>query len=166
MALMIVPTWPSQPWYPRLLDCLIDYPIILPYCQDLLRQAHNGQKHPLNLRKVACVVSGIPSKREEFQNQLEISSLNHAESLPQDNTRILGGNGVFGVIHKRLIPFHQMKFKLINNLAKLYVDGKSYSCINTHKCSICQTLSCICLIKVLLLHLILNRKQTDNTKCL
>ena len=114
MALMIVPTWPSQPWFPRLLDCLVDYPVILPFCHDLLRLVHNNQKHPLNLRKlflVACVVSGIPSERKEFQNQLEISSLNHGESLPQNNTSILGGNGVFGVIHKKLIPFHQMKFR-------------------------------------------------------
>ncbi|CAG2218547.1 unnamed protein product [Mytilus edulis] len=97
MVLMIVPTWPSQPWFPRLLDCLVDYPVILPFCQDLLRLVHNNQKHPLNMRKlflVACVVSGIPSKRREFQNQLETSSLSHGESLPRDNMNIVGGNGI------------------------------------------------------------------------
>lgn len=114
MVLMIVPTWPSQPWFPRLLNCLVDYPVILPFCQDLLRLVHNNQKHPLNMRKlflVACVVSGIPSKRREFQNQLETSSLSHGESLPRDNMNIVGGNGIFGVIHKKSIPLHQMKYK-------------------------------------------------------
>ncbi|CAC5358376.1 unnamed protein product [Mytilus coruscus] len=58
---------------------------------------------------VACVVSGIPSKRREFQNQLETSSLSHEESLPRDNINIVGGNGIFGVIQKKSIPLHQMK---------------------------------------------------------
>lgn len=113
-VLIIVPTWPSQPWFPRLLECLIETPVLLPFCQDLLRLVHSDQKHPLNMRKlflVACVISGIPSKRRDFQDQLQISYLNHGESLPQDNMSILGGNGVFGVINRKLIPLKLLRFK-------------------------------------------------------
>ena len=70
-VLMIVPMWPSQPWFPRLLECIIDYPVRLPFCHDLLRLVHNNQKHTMNMRKlflVACVISGSLSKREEFES--------------------------------------------------------------------------------------------------
>ena len=51
-AILIIPKWATQPWYPRLLNMLIGIPVRLPMIPNLLRLVHNNQLHPLNKRKM------------------------------------------------------------------------------------------------------------------
>ena len=37
---LIAPYWPQQPWFPDLLDLVVDGPVALPLSRDLLRQPH------------------------------------------------------------------------------------------------------------------------------
>ena len=37
---LIAPFWPQRPWFPDLLDLVVDGPISLPNCRDLLSQPH------------------------------------------------------------------------------------------------------------------------------
>lgn len=43
---LVAPIWRSQPWYPALLELLIDYPLILPVDPQLLMDPSNNP-HPL-----------------------------------------------------------------------------------------------------------------------
>ena len=72
---MVVPQWHSQVWYPTLMECLMDYPLILPKCVDLLRSPSN-QLHPLiiqgSLKLLACRVSGNNTLQQGFQKGFRV----------------------------------------------------------------------------------------------
>ena len=36
-VVMVTPVWDTQPWYPALLELLIDYPLLIPAHKELLR---------------------------------------------------------------------------------------------------------------------------------
>ena len=58
-AILIVPFWHTQHWFPLLIEDLCSYPIRIPRHRDLLTLTHSGEKHPLiHLSLIACVVSG------------------------------------------------------------------------------------------------------------
>ena len=71
---LIVPLWPTQPWYPKLLTMLVSPPILLP--KNILHLpfkspvVHNQQK---TLQLIACQISGITSESEVFQKSQLIS---------------------------------------------------------------------------------------------
>ena len=112
-AILIVPYWTTQPWFPRLLSILIEKPLLLRPQKNLLRLVHNNQPHELNLRKrflAACVVSGITTNGEEFLSKLPKLSITHGEKVQQNNTTWLGENGYFGVIQGKLIPWRYLKY--------------------------------------------------------
>ena len=48
-VILIAPHWEGRPWFPLLLDLLVEPPIQLPIRQDLLIQAHSG-RHCQNLK--------------------------------------------------------------------------------------------------------------------
>lgn len=111
MALIVVPMWHTQPWFPRLLSSLIDYPIRLPFRKDLLRLVHNNKFHTMNKRKlflVAGLVSGRHSKIKEFQNSLETSYYIHGDLPLLNNTNFSGEDGVFGVVNGKLILLNHL----------------------------------------------------------
>ncbi|XP_063419548.1 uncharacterized protein LOC134703355 [Mytilus trossulus] len=112
-AILIVPMWATQPWFPHLLDLLISVPKMLPNIQNLLRLVHNNQLHPINknLFLVVCTVSGITSKRRGFQNTLLNSYVNLGEIQHQSNMILFGTSGLFGVINGKSIPVTHLKVK-------------------------------------------------------
>ena len=77
--ILITPLWPTQSWYPLVMDMAVETPILLPHHQRLLL---NPQKeiHPLlkdtSLNLVAWLVSGTSSRRRGFQKRLQTLSLN------------------------------------------------------------------------------------------
>ena len=68
-AVVIAPTWPRQPWFPLLLEMIIDQPIYLPQSKSLL-QSPLETTHPLlvenRLHLAAWLVSGILYKTRNF----------------------------------------------------------------------------------------------------
>ena len=42
---IIAPFWPQRPWFPDLLDLVVDGPVALPQSRDLLRQPHFHRSH-------------------------------------------------------------------------------------------------------------------------
>ena len=42
---LIAPYWPQRPWFPELLDLVVDGPVALPLSRDLLRQPHFHRFH-------------------------------------------------------------------------------------------------------------------------
>ena len=86
-GVVIVPLWPTQPWFTVLLYLLTGNPRILPCSKTLLTQSHNGALHPLRnqLGLIACKLSGERSNREAVQAKLLISSSNLGLLEPRNN---------------------------------------------------------------------------------
>ena len=42
---IVAPYWPQRPWFPDLLDLVVDGPVALPQSRDLLRQPHFHRHH-------------------------------------------------------------------------------------------------------------------------
>lgn len=110
-AIIIVPLWTTQFWYPKFLQSLIDFPLKLPQCSDLLSLVHSGETHPMNKRKMflcACIVSGDISLIQDFQNKLQTSSLDLGDYPLIDNMNIAGVDGFCGAVQNKLIPLHHL----------------------------------------------------------
>lgn len=110
-AILIAPFWTTQLWFPKLLHCLVDFPVKLPICSDLLRLVHNGKFHPMNKRKlflIACIISGDTSLIRDFQSQLPILSSILGESQLTHSMNIHGDCGYFGVIQNKLIHLNHL----------------------------------------------------------
>lgn len=106
-AVMIVPLWTTQVWWPMLTSCLIDKPRILPKVDILLRLQHTDQKHPLahQMVMIACKLSGDPIEIEDFQLSLPLSSWPRGETQQNVSTRSIFRNGFSSVVNGRLIQF-------------------------------------------------------------
>ena len=106
--ILVVPVWQTQPWYPRLLQLLIANPIIIPRMPNLLL---NTQKevHPLvankTLRLAAWKVSGNPLLIQDYQSRLPVLFPVLEGQVKTQITTCPGGNGLAGVLGKKLIRF-------------------------------------------------------------
>ena len=63
---LIAPYWPQRPWFPELLDLVVDGPVTLPLSRDLLRQPHFHRFH-LGVSRLSLhawrLSSNLPSLR-------------------------------------------------------------------------------------------------------
>ena len=83
VVILIAPKWPNQSWYARLLELMVNFPLVLLLRKDLLTQPHNHLRH-LSLQAVClhtCRLSSDPSKRKDFLTQLPIKYLEGDTSL-------------------------------------------------------------------------------------
>jgi len=66
---LIAPYWPSQPWYPVLLELAVAPPLVIPQSNDMLTAA-SGEAHPLSsLLLLAWKLSGLGSAGKAFRLQ-------------------------------------------------------------------------------------------------
>ena len=110
-GILIVPDWPSQPWYPILARGLTQRPILVSARENLLVLPTNPEaKHRLRkaLRLIICEVSERDSEALFFLSQLIQSYTHPGVAAPADNMphisrggRGIQTNGVF-------IPFHRL----------------------------------------------------------
>ena len=106
--ILVAPVWRSQPWYPALLDLLVDYPRILPEDQQLLMDLSNNP-HPLvvagQLHLATWRLSGLVSKQQEFLEKLPDSSQQDGAKVQREHTKVLGKDRMAGVWSNKSIPF-------------------------------------------------------------
>ena len=79
-GLLVVPYWPTQPWWSYLLNMLIDHPICLPRNKHTLWLPAEPQRlHPLHsqLKLVICHLSGDYCKVQDFHKRLQTSYKDH-----------------------------------------------------------------------------------------
>jgi ribonuclease HI len=71
-VILIAPMWPRRSWFPRVLDLLVEAPLVLPNQVDLLTQLKGQLHHPCPERMmlVAWKLSGNRSYRRDFQRRL------------------------------------------------------------------------------------------------
>ena len=106
-AILIAPIWQGQTWFPMLLEQCREDPIKLKNRENLLTN-NQQQTHPLiqskNLSLGAFLVTGVPSKAEEYRRRLPHSSLMPEKEAQQVLTLHPGKNGILGVCKGKLIP--------------------------------------------------------------
>ena len=106
---IIVPCWPTQPWFPKLMKLLIRDPILLP--KQVLSLPYSNDRHPLHksLRMLACRLSGICIKNEAYRENLQTFCLPPGEGEPNFSIMYILRNGVISVSAGKLIPVQIMK---------------------------------------------------------
>lgn len=82
--ILIAPNWPRRPWFPLILESLIEDPIQLPLIPDLMSQDKGSLWHPNPALwcLVAWRISSVRSLREAYQRKLLERSLLPEQSRP------------------------------------------------------------------------------------
>ena len=109
-CIVVAPVWPTQTWFPQLLELLIDVPVILPRSKKLLTQPNQNVCHPLEktLTLMACRVSGRNYKSEEFRKTLPPSSWRLGVQEPRNSTIHSTRDGFNSAVKGKLIRFSQL----------------------------------------------------------
>ena len=106
-VILIAPAWPTQSWFPDLLNLLIRRPVEIPVLEDLLTQQVGRQvwtHHNLAMYNYhAWMLSGIPSLREDFLRQQPRESPSLREVQPEQCMMESGQSSVIGVVDRRKI---------------------------------------------------------------
>ena len=105
---LITPVWQTQPWYAKLLQMIIDLPILLPQTRDLLTDPL-GNAHPLvqanQLQLAAWNISSDHWQTKGFLKKLANTLPEHAEKEHNLFTTAPGKSGIAGVWDNTLIHF-------------------------------------------------------------
>lgn len=107
---LIAPKWPSQIWYPQLLELLIDEPRDLGSTRTLLKQQNKFHQHPEVLNLHAWRLSSEGTERRVFRETLQLACHNQPEGLQTEYTNQSGNASLIGVAKGRRIharPIYQ-----------------------------------------------------------
>lgn len=109
-GIMLVPLWPTQPWFPKIMRMLISPVLILP--RNIIHLPFNStanHKQSKNLHLIACHLSGIISKTEDFQKNLSTFYALPGDPPQLNSMKCIFESGFISVINKKLIPCNIMK---------------------------------------------------------
>lgn len=113
-GILVVPKWSTQPWWPRLMEMLIQPPLLLPQSKSVLFLPNKLEKvHPLypKLQLLACHLSGNYLKTMLYQQQQQILLNSHGELQLDHSTKSILRNGKGTVVQGILVPFHPLLVK-------------------------------------------------------
>ena len=124
---LITPLWKAQPWFPLILEMLIDLPLLLPVGKDTLHPSPNCDC-PLTtnnqLQLVAWRVSADSSKQENFRaKQLSLSCARGERK----RTLIITLRGRSGAGTEVSVPFLQISKSVLEFLTVQFEEGRSIS---------------------------------------
>ena len=106
--ILVTPVWPTQAWYPSLLEMSVSLPILLP-CDPKLLQGPQRQSHPLamnqTLHLAAWHVCNDLCSRKAFLATLPSSSWQFGGQVQTQFIIPPGKNGIAGVSQGKLIHF-------------------------------------------------------------
>ena len=107
-VILIAHLWPTQPWFPLLLQYLCDQPWILLPRPDLLKHPSHSRPHPLHkkLHLMVCPVSGEPSAATTFQKKLPMCSWPLGGQARRNSTKPILTNGWRFAVRGRLLTIH------------------------------------------------------------
>ena len=101
---LVAPVWLSQPWYPALLDLLVEEPLLLPSTPDLIQPTHSVNEPEIVPRLAAWNISGESTPVRMFLRKLQNSSLDHGGRNLRRRTTPYSINGWAGVVNGTMIP--------------------------------------------------------------
>ena len=102
-VILLAPVWKTQPWYPLLLEMLMDYPQRVDPVQTRVVVV---QMQPTMVPQLAVWhISGKGTEVKSFRRKLQHYSSNQQESRLIDLTTHSSESGIAGVIERVQIPF-------------------------------------------------------------
>ena len=102
-AVMVLPIWPTQSWWPAALAMAVAQPYILPKHCLWMPQAE-GMQHPLTTMRLAVLkISGLRSASEAYRTQSLTLSAMHGGKGPMSNIRDISMHGASFVVKGRLM---------------------------------------------------------------
>ena len=106
-GILVVPLWPTQSWFPIVLQLLYNQPWILSPDKQLLSHPTQGP-HPLwqKLKLMVCPLSGTPSDNLMFLQRSQTSLWPHGDQVLKNNTRLTSKNGFCFVVKGKSITVH------------------------------------------------------------
>ena len=107
-AIVIVPQWPTQPWWSKLTRMLTSCPLYFNRNQDTLTHPRRSLEDLPRMVLLACSLSGTHSMQVRYQKKHSRLYCQHGEALQPDNMRstCAGGRSLqFGDI---FIPMHPL----------------------------------------------------------
>lgn len=110
-GVVIVPLWPTQMWFSKMLKLITAVPLILPMDKHLLTLPQDQSRvHPLfpKMRLVACKLSGKVCDGKAFRNKLPKLSLRPGGDLQSYNTGRISSAGCPFVVEDHLIQFRHL----------------------------------------------------------
>jgi hypothetical protein len=105
-GLVIVPFWPTKPWFTMWVEMLIDIPVLVRVTNDVLYLPYSSEaEHPMqNLQLLAGILSRDALKVKDFQRELSGRSRMLGDSQQTSSMRDTGNNGLYIVRKGRKIP--------------------------------------------------------------
>lgn len=105
-ALVILPMWPTKPWFVRALRMLVRPPKLLPK-KSLVLPQHPSLQHPLfpKLTLAAMTLSGNVTETAAFRKTLQPSLCNHGGPAPMPNMGAISKNGCSFVTGNKVVHF-------------------------------------------------------------
>lgn len=107
-GILVVPDWPSQPWFPVLVEYLIARPIKIAARENLLIMPNNPlERHRLHKKMslLVCLISGQDWKVKDFQKMLQKSFLLPGEKELGKCMNHIFEDGKFMQTRKICIPY-------------------------------------------------------------
>ena len=142
-GLMIVPMWPTQSWYPKLLRMLVAAPRVLPQQRTALQMPGMPQEvHPLFRKMVliACRLPGSPMRHKEFLKRQPPSSYSPGGKELQSSIHLTSKDGLHIVIKKQIDPVSATVPQALDFLVELFESGIGYSGINNARSALSSVL--------------------------
>lgn len=110
-GILIVPVWPTQPWYSQIAHLLIQEPVLLPHSKKTLSNPVTGECHPMTkLHLMCCRLSGkvYGAGTTKYQQRLWRSFCHHGEVELGNSTAQHIRSGFAFVKGRTAIPFLRM----------------------------------------------------------
>ena len=111
-GLLVVPNWPTQTWWPFLMNMIIDFRLVLSRGADTINlPAHPQTIHPLHtsLELLVCHLSGNCLLVEEFQRKLQVLSCSPGGKARRSSTGHTFRDGNVSAIQGMSIPFQRLQ---------------------------------------------------------
>lgn len=107
---LVAPLWTTQPWFPKLMNCVAGNSYLLPKTNKLLiHPADPTKSHPLTKMRLAVFhLSGKPSLITMYQQKLQTLSSLHGESQPRSNIGHISQDGCYFVTKGKLIHLRHL----------------------------------------------------------
>lgn len=104
--ILIAPFWPTQHWYPQLLQLLVAYPLRIPTVENLLTQGKRKVAHPDPdiFKLTAWRLSTNVLKQEVFQKMLRNCCQLPGDYVLRRTINVSSENSIAGVLNGKLIP--------------------------------------------------------------
>jgi hypothetical protein len=110
IGILVLPNWPTQPYYATAMKMLIAHPLFIPKSKTLLQLPAKNDIHKIwdKLDMLVCLLSGDHSKTEIFRQMLPKFCSHHGDPKRQNSTNAIYANGKSSVIDGKLIHFERM----------------------------------------------------------